>query len=219
MKESDPDGGPDSPLRSGGNTLAADLARLDAHLGGQPASADWQDPTNRSQTPADRQRGGVPPAAARNLQLAIVQGTMIYASELTWSGRTDVEGEYQMAINRMGRATLDVFRSTPLGIVAAESGLALTRALLDHRQARPTQRLYARPRGGNGLGGWIARRFHLGTNKEVFDRRSTPSTRLCVPSISGRRAATATPLCGFHGRHRQDKDEPHRPRGSPPTAR
>ena len=94
---------------------------------------------------------------------------MIYASELTWSGRTGMEGEYQKATKRMGRATLDVFRSTPLGIVAAESGLAPTRALLDHRQVRPTQRLYARPRGGDGPGGWIARRFHLGTNKEVFD--------------------------------------------------
>ena len=30
---------------------------------------------------------GVPPAAARNLQAAIVQGTMLYASELTWNGK------------------------------------------------------------------------------------------------------------------------------------
>ena len=29
---------------------------------------------------------GVPPASARNLQAAIVQGTMLYASELTWNG-------------------------------------------------------------------------------------------------------------------------------------
>ena len=61
---------------------------------------------------------GVPPAAARGLQMAIVQGTMLYASELTWSGGQGVEGEYQRAINRMGRATLGAFRSTPLGIVS-----------------------------------------------------------------------------------------------------
>ena len=30
---------------------------------------------------------GVPPAAARSLQAAIVQGTMLYASELTWNGK------------------------------------------------------------------------------------------------------------------------------------
>ena len=49
---------------------------------------------------------GVPPAAARNLQSAIVQGTMLYASELTWNGRDNVEKEYQLAINRMSRASL-----------------------------------------------------------------------------------------------------------------
>ena len=72
----------------------------------------------------------LPPAAARNLQVALVQGTMLYASEFTCNGVKGVKGEYQRAINRMGRATLGVFRSTPLGIVAAESRL---RALLNHR--------------------------------------------------------------------------------------
>ena len=35
---------------------------------------------------------GVPPASARNVQAAIVQGTMLYASELTWNGQDEVEG-------------------------------------------------------------------------------------------------------------------------------
>ena len=52
---------------------------------------------------------GVPPAAARNLQSAIVQGTMLHASELTWNGGKEVEKEYQLAINRMGRASLGAF--------------------------------------------------------------------------------------------------------------
>ena len=93
---------------------------------------------------------GVPPAAARNLQAAIVQGTMLYASELTWSGGKEVEKEYQLAINRMGRASLGAFQSTPRGIVAAESGFTPARALLNHRRAGFVQRLYARPRGGQG---------------------------------------------------------------------
>lgn len=38
---------------------------------------------------------GVPLAAARNLQMAIVQGTMLYASELTRNGGAGMEGEYQ----------------------------------------------------------------------------------------------------------------------------
>ena len=93
---------------------------------------------------------GVPPAATRNFQSAIVRGTMLYAAELTWNGRNGVEGEYEQAINRIGRATLGAFQSTPLGIVAAESGLTPARALLDRRQSRPAQCLHPRPRDGGG---------------------------------------------------------------------
>ena len=93
---------------------------------------------------------GVPPASARNLQMALVQGTMLYAAELTWSGRSGAEGEYQRAINRRARSTLGALRSTPQGILAAESGLTLARALLDHRQARFAHRLLAQPRDGGG---------------------------------------------------------------------
>ena len=93
---------------------------------------------------------GVPPPAARNLQTAIVQGTMLYAAELACSGQKGVEREYQWAINRMGRSTLGAFRSTPQGIVAGESGLTPARALLNRRQARLAQRLCARPRDGGG---------------------------------------------------------------------
>ena len=57
----------------------------------------------------------VPPAAARNLQAAIVQGTMLYPSELTWNGKENVEREYQLAINRMSRASLGAFQITPRG--------------------------------------------------------------------------------------------------------
>ena len=61
-----------------------------------------------------------------------------------------MEGEYQTVINRMGRATLGAFQSTPLGIVAAKSALTSARALLDHRQARSSQRFLARPADGGG---------------------------------------------------------------------
>lgn len=50
----------------------------------------------------------------------------------------------------MGRATLGVFRSTPLGIVAAGSSLTPARALLSHRQARFAYRLHARPKNEEG---------------------------------------------------------------------
>ena len=82
--------------------------------------------------------------------MALVQGTMLYAAELTWSGQKSIEGEYQRAINRMARSTLGAFRSTPQGILAAESGLNPARALLEYQQARFAHRLLAQPRDGGG---------------------------------------------------------------------
>ena len=82
--------------------------------------------------------------------MSLVQGTIMYAAELTWNGQRGVEGEYQRVINRMARSALGTFRSTPLEILAAESGHAPARALLDYRQSRLAQRLSARPRDGGG---------------------------------------------------------------------
>ena len=101
---------------------------------------------------------GVPPAAARNLQAAIVQGTILYASELTWNGKESVGREHQLAINRMSRESLGAFQTTPRGIIMAESGFTPARALLDHQRARFAQRLIARPQRVRGR-----RRFSTGT--------------------------------------------------------
>ena len=75
---------------------------------------------------------------------------MLYASELTWGGQKGVEGECQRTINRMARSALEAFRSTPQGILAAESGLTPARARLDYRQARFAQRSLARPQDEGG---------------------------------------------------------------------
>ena len=86
-------------------------------------------------------------------------------AELTWNGKKGVEDEYQLAINRMSRASLGAFPSTPRGIIMAESGLMPARALLDHRRARFAQRLIARPRGGQGP-------------EEILDRSAEITARL-----------------------------------------
>ena len=78
---------------------------------------------------------GVPPASARNLQQALIHRTLLYGAELTCDGSKKMEKEVQLLTNRMGRASLGVRQTTPLGIVMAESGLTPARALLDHRQA------------------------------------------------------------------------------------
>ena len=76
---------------------------------------------------------GVPPASARNLQQALIHGTLLYGAELTWDGSKKMEKEVQLLTNRMGRASLGVWQTTPLGIVMAESALSPARALLEHR--------------------------------------------------------------------------------------
>ena len=103
---------------------------------------------------------------------------MLYASELTWNGQAKVEKPYQLAINRMARATLGVHQSTPRGIIMAESGFTPARALLDHRRALFAQRLYARPQGGQGL-------------EEILERRSTLTSRLKEAARVERRGGSA----------------------------
>ena len=127
-------------------------------------------------------KNGIPPTSARNVQTAIVQGTLLYASELTWQGSgakgaggKAMERDYQKIINRMGRATIGAFQPTPLGILAAESKLAPAGPLLDFRQACFAKRLMARPKGHHGP-------------EEILERRRAELTeRLRQISSWGRR--------------------------------
>jgi hypothetical protein len=77
---------------------------------------------------------------------------MLDGPELTWNGRDPQAKDYQLAINRMARGTLGVFRSTPLGALMAESSITPAVPLLDvdYRQSRYAQRLLRRPEGSNG---------------------------------------------------------------------
>lgn len=122
--------------------------------------------------------------------------------ELTLNESIGVEGEYQKAINRMGRATLRVFRLTTLGIVTAKGGLTQARALFNHRQARFAQRLYARRRGGQG-------------SEEIFIRegvalptrlRAAASLRPGDTVEQGAEQPTSLPWKGSDGR--QDEGPP-----------
>ena len=93
---------------------------------------------------------GVPPALARNLQQALVHRTLLYGAKLSWAGTKKEEREIQVLMNRMGRASLGVRQTTPVGIITAESALPPARALLDHRQASFALRLLARPVDSGG---------------------------------------------------------------------
>ena len=71
--------------------LAGDLAGIHTPPRGEPTPEEWQDPPG-VETRLRRivSKYGVPPAAARNLQTAIVQCTMLYAATLTWRGQEGV---------------------------------------------------------------------------------------------------------------------------------
>ena len=115
---------------------------------------------------------------------------MIRAGDQTWSGGKGAEKAYQNVINRMGRATLGIFGSAPLGIVAAESGLTPARALLNYRQASFSRRLYSRPQGGGGPEEILERRSSALTTRI----RATAALHATRPwSLSGGAPGTALP--------------------------
>ena len=75
---------------------------------------------------------------------------MLYAAELSWNSTKKEERKIQVLTNRMGRASLGVQRTMPVGIVMAESALPPARALLEHRQASFALRLLAWPIDSGG---------------------------------------------------------------------
>ena len=86
-----------------------------------------------------------------------------------------------------GQGTLGAFRSTPLGIVTAESDLTPARALLNRHQASFAQRINARPKDGEGP-------------EEILTReRSALATRLYA-SAALRRTETVEPQVWSTGR-------------------
>ena len=64
---------------------------------------------------------GIPPASVRNLQQALIHGTLLYTAELSWAGTRREERNIQVLTNKMGRASLGVRKTTPVGIIIAES--------------------------------------------------------------------------------------------------
>lgn len=93
----------------------------------------------------------VPSASSKNLQMSLVQGTMLYAAELTWNGQRSVEGEYQHGQIR------------PLGLQAYPSG-------------HPCSGKRPHPRGGTPRSptGQVAQRLLAGPQdrREATQRRS-----------------------------------------------
>ena len=113
------------------------LARLHTYAGRKSTPTNLEGPPIRDKPLASSQQArsftglGAQPQEGDRSRHHAVRGRVHMER---WKG---LEGEYQRAINRMGRDTLGAFQSTPL---AEESGLAPARALRNHRQAHFTPR-------------------------------------------------------------------------------
>ena len=121
---------------------------------------------------------GISPASARNLQQALIHGTLLYAAELSWTGTKKEERDIQILTNKMGRASLGVRKTTPVGIVTAESALPPAWALLDHRQASFALRLLSRP-------------IDSGGQEEILTHRNSELTARIRERCGMRRGETA----------------------------
>ena len=91
------------------------------------------------------QSHGLPPGLARQVQVAAVQSVALYGAELWWQGQKDRLAGIQLMINRQARAITGMLKSTPVGPLVHEAGLAPAEALLEARQLRYTTRLLNLP--------------------------------------------------------------------------
>ena len=146
--QSHPGGRSGGPLLPGGDKVVGRVAGFGPYPWG--VQAEGPQPSERGRGGHKMTSGQVwnSTAPARNLQQAFVHGILLYGTELRWNGTKMAEREVQGLTNRLAGASLGVRRTTPLGVVTAESALPPVRALLDRRQDRFALRLMARPRGG-----------------------------------------------------------------------
>ena len=135
-------------------------------------------------------RHGVPPLSARHLQEAIVCSTMMYGAEVTWRGQKSMSSAFQRGINRVTRATLGVFPSTPVAFLQAEGGSVPATARLQGRQEAFATRLAAKKEpadglleAGTGLGKRLRDMTEQGTEKIRASRGMVFPGVIAVPAI------------------------------------
>jgi len=85
------------------------------------------------------------PGCDNQVQIAAVQSVALYGAELWWQGQKDQLAGIQLMINRQAHAITGMLKSTPVGPLVCEAGLAPAEALLEARQLRYTTRLLSLP--------------------------------------------------------------------------
>ena len=114
--------------------MAGGMDRLQTQFQGPIRTLRRPEP-GKKRLSAFMRRNGVPPLSARHLQEAIVGSTLMYGTEITWRDQSFMRNGIQRAINRMSRASLGVFGSTPVGFLEAMGGSMPAVPRLKMRQA------------------------------------------------------------------------------------
>ena len=88
---------------------------------------------------------GLAPGLVRRIQVAAVQSVALYGAELWWQGQRDRRDGIQLMINRGARKVTGMLKTTPIGPLVREAGLAPAETLLEARQLGYTTRLLGLP--------------------------------------------------------------------------
>jgi len=91
---------------------------------------------------------GLTPDHCRRTQVACVQASALFGSELWWTNGRDVKGQandIQLMVNRQARSTTGCYKSTNTGARVAEAGVRPATSLLDNRQRHFALRLAGLP--------------------------------------------------------------------------
>jgi len=76
---------------------------------------------------------GLTPEHCRRIQVACVQASALFGSELWWTNGRGVKGQandIQLMVNRQARSTTGCYKSTNTGALVAEAGLRPATSLL-----------------------------------------------------------------------------------------
>lgn len=84
---------------------------------------------------------GILPGPVRRIQLAVVQSTALYGTELWWKGQRNHEHTF----NRQARSITGMYPSTPLHPLLCEAGLTPASTLLGYGQRLYAYRLLSLP--------------------------------------------------------------------------
>ena len=88
---------------------------------------------------------GLAPGLVCRIQVAVVQSVALYRAELWWQGQRDRRDEIQLMVNRGARKITGMLKTTLIGPLVRETGLAPAETLLEARQLGYTTRLLGLP--------------------------------------------------------------------------